>query len=119
MSAVRTEQMRQPSLSRTASEIAVSASDAAVRLHTLLVRAARLPQEAAVAVASLLSPTAVIALVLGAWRLGADLGWTGLFVISSGLFSHWQVWIALAMVLQALAVFILRTRDKSESPEQN
>jgi len=42
----------------------------------------------------------MLALVFGLWRVSADLGWTENFVISSGLFSHWQVWIALALALK-------------------
>jgi hypothetical protein len=52
---------------------------------------------------ALLTPAAVVALVLGLWRVSADLGWTEEFLISNGLFSHWQVWIALAIGLQASA----------------
>ncbi|MBI1787234.1 MAG: hypothetical protein HYR60_06740, partial [Acidobacteria bacterium] len=37
---------------------------------------------------------------LGFWRLAADLSWTGEFGISSGLFSHWQVWLTAAGLLQ-------------------
>ncbi len=59
--------------------------------------------DAAPALFALLKPVAVIALVLGIWRFGTDIGWTEDFVISNGLFSHWQIWIALAIALQALA----------------
>ena len=59
--------------------------------------------DAALAVSAFLTPVAVIALAFGLWRLGMDVGWTEDFVISNGLFSHWQVWIALALALQALA----------------
>jgi len=52
---------------------------------------------------ALLSPAAVVALVLGLWRVSADLGWTEEFLISNGFFSHWQVWIGLAIGLQAVA----------------
>ena len=31
------------------------------------------------------------------WRIGTDLGWTGDFVFSDGLLSHWQVWIGAAI----------------------
>jgi hypothetical protein len=44
----------------------------------------------------LLKPAALMAGVLGFWRLGVDLNWTNQFVIEQGLFSHWQVWFALA-----------------------
>ena len=55
---------------------------------------------------ALLSPAAVLALVLGLWRVSADLGWTEAFLIANGFFSHWQVWIALAIVLQVAAVWL-------------
>lgn len=37
------------------------------------------------------------------WRLGADLKWTGDFFIPDGMFSRWQVWLALAVATQAAA----------------
>lgn len=51
----------------------------------------------------LLAPASMIAMVFGIWRVGADLGWTGAFVISDGFFSHWQVWLALAVALRLAA----------------
>jgi hypothetical protein len=62
----------------------------------------------ALALGSLLTPLAVMASGLAAWRLGADLNWTGQFAISEGLFSHWQVWVAMAAVLQASATLLIR-----------
>jgi hypothetical protein len=49
---------------------------------------------------TLLTPASMLALVFGLWRVGTDLGWTGNFLIASGLFSHWQVWMALAIALK-------------------
>lgn len=49
---------------------------------------------------TLLTPASMLALVFGLWRVGADLGWAGNFLIASGLFSHWQVWMALALALK-------------------
>ena len=57
----------------------------------------------ALAMASLLVPVAVMASVLGVWRLAADLKIAGDFAIPNGLFSHWQVWIASAVVLLLVA----------------
>ena len=54
----------------------------------------------ALALGALLTPAAVMASVLGLWRLAADMKWTGEFGITSGLFSHWQVWLASAAILQ-------------------
>lgn len=44
-----------------------------------------------------LTPIAVSAGVLGAWRFGADPGWTSDFFISKGLFSRYQLWFAVAV----------------------
>lgn len=58
--------------------------------------------------AALLTPAAVMAFVLGVWRLASDLDFAGQFVISQGLFSHWQVWIAMAGLLQTCASILNR-----------
>lgn len=65
-------------------------------------------RELASFVAALLTPAAVMAFVLGVWRLASDLDWAGEFVISRGLFSHWQVWIAMAGLLQTCASVLNR-----------
>src|ERR1700733_4800 len=44
---------------------------------------------------ALLTPAALVALALGIWRVCADLGWAGVFVIQGGLFSPWTGWVAL------------------------
>jgi hypothetical protein len=53
-----------------------------------------------------MTPLALMAWALAGWRLAADLKWTGDFAISSGVFSHWQVWVALGIVVQ-FAAFLL------------
>ena len=63
-----------------------------------------------------LTPAAVVALVLGLWRVTADVGWTGEFLIGDGFFSHWQVWIALAIALKFLATL---GSARPKVPEQN
>lgn len=45
----------------------------------------------------LLTPVAVAAGALAAWRFGADIGLTRTFFIADGLLSHWQVWSAFAI----------------------
>jgi hypothetical protein len=57
-------------------------------------------RKVALALSALLTPAAVMASVLGLWRLASDMKWTGEFAISTGLFSHWQVWMGFAAVLQ-------------------
>ena len=55
-------------------------------------------RQVASAIGTLLMPAVLMAYVLGIWRLASDLGMAGEFAIS-GIFSHWQVWIALAALL--------------------
>jgi hypothetical protein len=62
----------------------------------------------ALAMASLLTPAAVMACALAFWRLAADLNATGQFPIPNGLFSHWQVWLTLAASLQFCATLLNR-----------
>lgn len=69
----------------------------------------------ALASAALLTPAAVTALVLSLWRLGADLGFAGAFAIHTGILSHWQVWLAISVVIQFLAVLL----NRYGSPEPN
>jgi hypothetical protein len=57
----------------------------------------------ALLLAALLPPTALTAAILAMWRIAADLNLTGSFAISSGIFSHWQVWLGAAIVLQVCA----------------
>ena len=67
--------------------------------------------------AALLQPAAVMAGVLAFWRFGADLQWTSEFAISTGLLSHWQVWLAIFAGLEFLAVALNRTGRKRASVE--
>ena len=61
-----------------------------------------------------LTPFAVLAGVLGAWRLGADPGWTSDFFIADGLLSHYQLWFAIAIGAQTSA-FVLNRWVADES----
>ena len=77
-------------------------------------------QRIALAVASLLTPAAFTASVLALWRLAADMSWTGSFAITSGVFSHWQVWMGVAAVLQFCSHMLNRygkSGDSSLRPE--
>lgn len=60
------------------------------------------------AMGSVLGPVALSAWALAAWRLAADLGISGQFAITGGLFSHWQVWTAIAIGLQTASIGIRR-----------
>jgi hypothetical protein len=54
----------------------------------------------AAAASVLLTPGAALAAALAMWRVAADLSLAKSFAISTGLFSHWQVWAAAAILLQ-------------------
>jgi len=56
---------------------------------------------------ALLTPASLVVLAMGLWRVCADLDWAGAFPITSGLFSHWQVWIALSIGLKILSSSLL------------
>ena len=60
---------------------------------------------------ALLIPAALMAYVLGFWRLASDIGMAGEFGIR-GMFSHWQLWMALAVFLH-LAASILNRYGRS------
>jgi hypothetical protein len=44
---------------------------------------------------------------LGFWRLASDMGLAGQFGIT-GVFSHWQLWIGLGVILNAAAISLNR-----------
>lgn len=66
------------------------------------------------AVASLLTPAAVLCFVVALWRLLADANITEEFVIRGGLLSHWQVWLALGLVIQTVSVLLDRYGRRPE-----
>lgn len=61
----------------------------------------------ALAIGALLVPAALMAYVLGFWRLASDIGMTREFALS-GLFSHWQIWIFMAVALHIAATVLNR-----------
>lgn len=69
----------------------------------------------AAALAGLLTPAAVLTAAFAAWGIAADMNWTGNFAISTGLFSHWQVWLAGAVALQVCAQLLNRYAKKGET----
>jgi len=62
----------------------------------------------ALAVSALLTPAAFLASVLALWRIAADLNITGKFAITTGVFSHWQVWMTVAVLLQVCSRLLAR-----------
>jgi hypothetical protein len=63
----------------------------------------------------LLTPVAVTAGALAAWRFGVDTGWTGRFFIASGFLCHWQVWCAFAISAEGCAYILKRESAARES----
>jgi hypothetical protein len=54
---------------------------------------------------------------LGIWRLGVDFGWAGEFVFpDTSFFSHWQIWLALAMLIQVVAWKLNRYGKPRQTP---
>lgn len=68
--------------------------------------------------AAFLTPFSLAAASLWIWRMGADLGFAGEFFIERGILSHWQVWLALAIGSQTLAVSINRWLRDQPQPHQ-
>ena len=67
-------------------------------------------------IAALLQPVALTALAMGIWALASGPGWTAGFAVRSGLFSHWQVWLAVAGLCQ-LGSRTLKSFDSCASLE--
>jgi hypothetical protein len=65
-------------------------------------------RKVALGISSLMVPAAVAAYTLGGWRIASDLEIARNFVIARGLFSHWQVWIALGAGIHACAMSLSR-----------
>jgi hypothetical protein len=53
--------------------------------------------------AALLAPSALVAFTMAFWIIASDLRWTGEFFLTTGLFSHWQVWLCTAAILLLLS----------------
>jgi len=62
---------------------------------------------------ALLNPAIVSVYVLAFWSLTANIGWTGVFIVSSGPFSNWMVWLGIAVVLHCAASILKRHGRRS------
>jgi hypothetical protein len=79
--------------------------------HAVRRRTIAFNRQAALMASTLMTPLALMAWALAGWRLLADLNIAGRFAISEGLFSRWQVWTVIAIVLQ-FAAFLLHRLAK-------
>ncbi len=83
-------------------------------------RAAVLDEQLPELLVALLTPASMVVLVLALWRFTSDIGWTETFPIATGFFSHWQVWIALAIGLRFTAASLQRrARTNSKTSQEN
>jgi hypothetical protein len=65
-------------------------------------------QRVALTLAALLTPAAFTASIMAVWSIAASLNWTNSFAFSTGILSHWQVWLAAAAGLQLFARLLNR-----------
>jgi hypothetical protein len=65
-------------------------------------------RNAALAIAALVTPATLLAFLLAFWRMSADLGFTSAFPITTGLLSHWQVWLGIALCAQFVTTTLNR-----------
>jgi hypothetical protein len=65
-------------------------------------------RRAAMALAALLDPAAVMALALALWDMAAAQHWVGSFAITSGVFSYWETWLSAAVALELCALALNR-----------
>ncbi len=98
----------QPAVARARSGVVASTSVGAIKAQlwfesAFLLITQTFSRQLANVLVALLTPAALVALVMGLWRVCADLGWAGAFLIGGGFFSHWQVWIALSIALKMLS----------------
>ena len=108
----------QPAGARARSIVDRSTSEATIKPRFLLQGAFEVitqgfSRQLANILVALLTPAAMLALVLALWRVCADLGWAGAFLIDSGLFSHWQVWFALSISLKAISTALIAWGSRS------
>ena len=118
MSAIRVAEFVEPLKARTIAVFAGTSSAVVDRLQPAIARSVAISRPAADVVSAFLTPTAVVAFALAIWRLGDDMGWTGEFPVASGLFSHWLVWLALALGIQMSGRLLHRSERAVESKRQ-
>jgi hypothetical protein len=55
--------------------------------------------QAALALAAVFAPLALVAFTMCFWSFAAELQLVGAFYVTSGIFSHWQMWFFAALIL--------------------
>ena len=125
MGAFRIDMTQRPAVAGVQSTLSATNSAASSKLEVrfaanLFAEALMLGRQLPKILVALLTPAALVALAMGLWRLGTDLDWAGAFPISAGIFSHWQVWIALSIALKMLSSSLLAWETRSRKlPDEN
>ena len=109
----------QPAVARARSGVAATTSESTIKLQVWFESAVvfitqTFSRQLANILVALLTPAALVALVMGIWRVCADLGWAGAFLITDGFFSHWQVWIALSVGLKMLSSTLIAWGSRTD-----
>jgi hypothetical protein len=71
-------------------------------------------RDEALALAALLTPSALIAFTIFFWDISSDLRWTTNFFVASGSFAHWQVWLGAAGALLLFARVLNRYAEAGD-----
>ena len=58
-----------------------------------------LQSQAALVLAAVFAPLALVAFTMCFWSFAAELRLVGGFYVTSGIFSHWQIWFFAALIL--------------------
>ena len=69
-------------------------------------KTAGIPSQIRKAAVELSVPSALMAYALAVWKVGSDAGKLGWFPIESGVAAHWQVWLAVGLIVHLGAVFL-------------
>ena len=77
-------------------------------------RALASQQNFALAASSLLAPCALVAFTLTCWNMAAGLRWTSGFIVSRGVFSHWQSWLVASSLLFLISRVLGQSVDESD-----
>ena len=109
----------QPAVARARSGVAATTSESTIKLQVWFESAVvfitqTFSRQLANILVALLTPAALVALVMGIWRVCTDLGWAGAFLITDGFFSHWQVWIALSVGLKMLSSTLIAWGSRTD-----
>ena len=65
-------------------------------------------REVARVVSAAVLPLGLLSFLVCGWRWAFELGWTGAFLVSDGMLSHWQVWFVAGTLAQTVAVGLRR-----------